>query len=168
MSEQTPDSAPEAQEASQEQQAPQQTETQQPNSAAPQEEAEQAWDPERAMEKIRKINSENKALRERASKAEEQARSLPELQQQVASLESQTMRLQVGYELGLPINLATRLQGSTRDELVADAEALVSLVSSPTKPAPASARPVEALRPGATPSTSQNEDDVLYNSLFGG
>lgn len=35
------------------------------------------------------------------------------------------------------------------------------------KPAPASARPIETLRPGATPNPAQTEDDVLYNSLFG-
>lgn len=36
------------------------------------------------------------------------------------------------------------------------------------KPAPTTARPVEALKPGATPEHSQSEDDVLYSQLFGG
>lgn len=36
------------------------------------------------------------------------------------------------------------------------------------KPAPTPGRPVEALKPGATPENSQSEDDVLYNSLFNG
>ena len=35
------------------------------------------------------------------------------------------------------------------------------------KPAPVNGRPVEALKPGATPEHSPSEDDVLYNSLFG-
>ena len=36
------------------------------------------------------------------------------------------------------------------------------------KPAPTNGRPVEALKPGATPENTQTEDDVLYSSLFGG
>lgn len=36
------------------------------------------------------------------------------------------------------------------------------------KPAPTNGRPVEQLKPGATPEHNQSEDDVLYNSLFGG
>ena len=36
------------------------------------------------------------------------------------------------------------------------------------KPAPTTARPIESLRPGATPEHTQSEDDVLYTSLFGG
>jgi hypothetical protein len=36
------------------------------------------------------------------------------------------------------------------------------------KPAPTNGRPVEQLKPGATPTNATNEDDVLYTSLFGG
>ena len=36
------------------------------------------------------------------------------------------------------------------------------------KPAPTNGRPVEALKPGATPEHATSEDDVLYSSLFGG
>lgn len=36
------------------------------------------------------------------------------------------------------------------------------------KPAPLPGRPVAALKPGATPEHNPTEDDVLYNSLFGG
>lgn len=166
MSEQVTETpAPDAPEAQEQPQDP----TQQADAPESPEDAEQeqTWDPERAREKIRKINSENRALRERATKAEEQAATLPELQQQTTALGSENLRLKVGYELGLPFNLAVRLQGSTREEMVADAESLVALVS-PAKPAPTAGRPVESLRPGATPENTQSEDDVLYNSLFGG
>lgn len=152
MSEQTTETpTPDAPEA-QEQPAPTEPEQNAPTSEESPEEttAEAAWDPERAKEKIRKVNSENKALRERATQAEEQAATVPDLQQRSQTLESENLRLKVGYELGLPFNLAVRLQGSTREEMVADAESLVELVS-PTKPAPTTGRPVESLRPGATP-----------------
>lgn len=48
------------------------------------------------------------------------------------------------------------------DQLRAEVEALRT-----GKPAPLNGRPIEALRPGATPSNNQTEDEVLYNSLFG-
>lgn len=165
MSEQTPETpVNDAQEAP-EAEAQQNTETN--IDETPTEENESAWDPERARAKIRKLNSENKALREREAQAREQAATVPELQQQTQTLGSENLRLRVGYELGLPFNLATRLQGSTREELLADAESLVELVAPTTKPAPTSVRPVAALKPGATPENQQSEDDVLYNSLFG-
>lgn len=49
------------------------------------------------------------------------------------------------------------------DQLRAENEALRA-----GKPVPTAGRPIEALRPGATPTSAQNEDDVLYSQLFGG
>lgn len=167
MSEQTaenqnPDAAPEATEDTQAR-----PEAQAPDAdASPQEEqesdgAESTWNPDRAKEKIRKINSENRALRERANKAEEKAASVDDLQSQNSTLGVENLRLKVGYELGLPLNLATRLQGSTRDEMVADAESLVDLIA-PNKPAPSSGRPTPALRPGATAEPIEPPRDDSY------
>jgi hypothetical protein len=166
MSEATPETpAPEAQEAETTQEAqPEGTPQEQPESQA-ETDPEPAWDPERAKEKIRKINSENKALRERATKAEEKAASVDDLQQQTSALGSENLRLKVGYELGLPLNLVNRLQGSTREELVADAEALVELVS-PAKPAPTPGRPVPALKPGATAEDITPAVDDSYPADF--
>lgn len=165
MSEQAPENpTPDAPEAPQEPTS-QPDNTQTSDEVSP-EETESNWDPERAMTKIRKLNSENRALREREAEARQQAATVPELQQQTEALGSENLRLRVGYELGLPYNLAVRLQGSTREEMVADAETLVSLVA--PKPAPTTARPIESLRPGATPANTQSEDDVLYSQLFGG
>jgi hypothetical protein len=59
---------------------------------------------------------------------------------------------------------AQRVGGLLREnaDLKAEVEALRA-----GKPAPINGRPVEALKPGATPENSQTEDDVLYSSLFG-
>lgn len=119
--------------------------------------AEAAWDPERAKEKIRKINSENQALRARALEAEKKVNMTTEdFAARTADLTVANLRLSVGYELGLPLNLATRLQGSTREELIADAADLVDLVSPAAKPN--TARPIASLKPGATPSDITSED----------
>ena len=108
--------------------------------------------------KIGKVNSENKALRERASKAEEKAAGVDDLTKQNGDLSAANLRLEVGYELGLPLSLAKRLQGSTKEEMVADAEALVELVS-PAK-RPPSDRPAEHLRGGGQPDQEPEERDL--------
>lgn len=109
-----------------------------------------AWDPERARRKIAKVNSENRTLRERATKAEQKASS-------VDDLTAANLRLEVGYELGLPLAIAKRLQGSTREEMLADAETLVELVS-PAKRPPSTTRPAERLRGGGEPDEAPEPD----------
>ena len=147
------------------QDAPEVTETeeQQNPSAEPEESQEDAdrddaWDPERAKRKISKVNSENKALRERATQAEKKAASVDDLTKQNGDLNADNLRLRVGYELGLPLAIAERLKGSTREEMLADAEALVELVA-PTK-APATRRPTEKLRGGGEPEREPEETDT--------
>lgn len=63
-----------------------------------------------------------------------------------------------GQRLGALIKTASEVT-----QLRAEVEALRT-----GKPVPTSGRPVESLRPGATPTHATNEDDVLYNSLFNG
>lgn len=122
------------------------------------EDADAAWDPERAKRKITKVNSENKALRERATKAEQKAASVDDLTRQNGDLSVANLRLEVGYELGLPLTIAKRLQGTTREEMLADAEALVELVA-PTK-RPTTQKPKEALRGGLQPDAEPEETDL--------
>lgn len=169
MSEQTPEApttevAPEAPQEPEQQPATEPTDTDTDSAPAEDPEPESPWDPERAKAKIRKINAENKQLRERATQAEAKAAPVDDLQQQNATLGVENLRLKVGYELGLPINLAVRLQGATREEMVADAETLVDLIS--PKAAPAATRPVEALKPGASPSDTPAAQQDAYPADF--
>lgn len=92
------------------------------------------WDSERAMAKIKKINAENKRLRDRAKAAESEAeKSAKDLTSENESLKERLLRLEVANELGLPATIADRLQGTTRDEVVADAEELLKLIG-PKRP----------------------------------
>lgn len=89
---------------------------------------EEVWDRERSQRKIRKINAENKRLRERTKQAEEKAGTADELDTRNKALTRENLQLKVALELGLPMKLAERLQGDSREELVADAEQLIELV----------------------------------------
>lgn len=92
------------------------------------------WDKERALRKIRKANAEAKALRERAKAAEEAAKATPDLKAKNTQLEAENLRLQVALELGLPAQIASRLQGGTREELLTDAEEFMKLLGTKTPP----------------------------------
>lgn len=85
--------------------------------------------------------SEQEKLTERAS----------ELEQNLTTAQANAARYEIALEKGLTKSQAKRLVGSTREELEADAEELLTdLGVDDDKPSP-SRRPTERLRPGAAP-----------------
>jgi len=119
--------------------------------------SEEEFDADRAMAKIRKINAENKRLRDRAKTAEQQAqKSTKDLEAENEALKTTVMRLEVATELGLPSALATRLQGSTREEIQQDAEALLGLLG-PRRPG--SGKPGNDMGEGHGAAAGQGEVD---------
>lgn len=115
-----------------------------------------AWDPERARKKIAKLNSEAANLRKRlteAPKAEDAAAK----DKRISELEGASLRYEVALDLGLPKEIASRLQGGTRDEMVADAEKLLELIA-PKRPA--TRKPTEALRGRLEPDSDPEETDL--------
>lgn len=118
---------------------------------------DQQWDPERAKRKIAKLNSEAANLRKRlneAPKAEDAAAK----DKRITDLETSALRYEVALDLGLPKEVASRLQGKDRDEMVADAEKLLELLA-PAK-RPGTRKPTEALRSGLEPDTEPEETDL--------
>lgn len=116
------------------------------------------FDPDKAAARIAKIQSENKNLRERAKSAEQKASETEQtVKEKVPALESEVLRLSVALDLGLPKELAERLKGSNREELLADAESLLRLVSTP-RPTPR--KPIEALRGGGEPEAEPADTDL--------
>jgi predicted RNase H-like HicB family nuclease len=115
------------------------------------------WDVEKAKRQVRKLTSENRALRERANKAPK-AEDVQAKDQRISELEAANLRYDVGYELGLPKAVAKRLQGNTREEMLADAEELIEQFA-PTR-RPSTRKPAEALRGGTQPEQEPEETDV--------
>lgn len=115
------------------------------------------FDPDKAAARIAKVQSENKNLRERLKAAEPKAQAASEHEKKITALEAANLRYEVAFDLGLPKELATRLQGETKDEMLADAEALVKLVGGR---APAQRKPIESLRGGGEPEREPEETDL--------
>lgn len=119
-----------------------------------------SFDAEKAREKIRKINSENRNLRKRATDAEAKAEGAKGSGERVTALEAENMRLRIGVKHGLPESLVKRLSGTTEEEILQDAEELMELFGGAKKPP--TDQPREKLRGGGDPTanTSSSIDDL--------
>lgn len=124
---------------------------------APEAEGEdEAWDPERAKRKIAKLNSEAAGLRKRVNEAPK-ADDIAAKDKRIGDLETATLRYEVAFDLGLPKEIASRLMGSTKEEMTADAEKLLELIA-PAKRS--TQRPTESLRGGLQPDKDPEETDL--------
>lgn len=120
-------------------------------------EPEAAWDPQRAKEKIRKLNQEVRATKERLANAPK-AEDVTAKERRIADLEATALRYEVAFDLGLPKQIAERLKGSSREEMVEDAEKLLELIAPAGRPA--TQKPREALRGGLEPDREPEETDL--------
>lgn len=78
-----------------------------------------------AEARLKKLDEEKLSDQEKATRRAEEA------EQRANAAESRALRLEVVTESGLPAAMAGRLQGSTKEELLADAETLRSLMGPP-------------------------------------
>jgi hypothetical protein len=112
---------------------------------------EGGFDANRALSKIKKLNSENRSLRERAKQSGDK-------DGRIKALEAENRRLKVGHRLGLPDWLIDRLKGDTEEEILADAEKLLEALDGSGKKPP-SQKPKERLRGGGDPTEEPDESD---------
>ena len=89
------------------------------------------FDAARALEKIRKVNAEAKAMRDRAKAAEDKVATLEASATETAKLREQLMRAEVALELGLPATLAKRARQGARARAMASKGALTSRTACP-------------------------------------
>lgn len=95
-------------------------------------------DPAAVLKALKRANTESASLRKRlqaiedAGKSEAQRRDEENARLKTENQETtlRALRLEVGMELGLPKTLALRLQGSTEEELRADAADLQKTIGS--------------------------------------
>lgn len=121
-----------------------------------QEDEQEPFDKDRAMRKIQKLNSEARNLRERAQEADKKAENADELTKTNEEQASKILRLEVALKHGLPASLVGRLNGSTEEELLADAEELMGLFVAKEPPSQSPKRKT-ALR---TPASAEDGVDI--------
>ncbi|WP_171110625.1 MULTISPECIES: DUF4355 domain-containing protein [unclassified Streptomyces] len=101
--------------------------------------------------------TEQQRLTERAEQ-ETQARAAAE--QRAQELEVQLLRHKVAGTKGLTPAQAARLQGTSEEEIAADADALLAAFAPAQPQQPAARTPVEQLLPGAVPSDGSAPADM--------
>lgn len=148
----------------QESEEPEEVEAQEAEAEA--EEDSEGFDPDKAREKLRKLNSEARNLRKRAKETEEKLKGAEEKDGRITALEAENLRYRIGIKHGLPESLVKRLSGTTEEELLQDAEELMELFGSKKPP---TNRPKEALRGGSDPTVPVEETDLdaLGRKYFG-
>lgn len=102
---------------------------------------------ERAENKIRAEYSDYEAIKEsnaklaadfEAIKAENDGSkaTIAELNKKISGLETSQLRTRIGLEHNIPLEMISRLAGTTEEEIKADAEAMAKFVTSNTHTAP--------------------------------
>lgn len=152
------------------------------------------FNPEIAWERLQKVQRENKDLRQRPVLTPEQQQQLDEYkrleeaskseqQRQAEALEAanqaretaatEARRYRIAIEHGLEKDDLDLLGSGDDEQMQRVAQRIKELKSAATPvqaapaPAPGQQRPVEQLRPGASPTAAVSEDDANYARLFG-
>lgn len=111
-----------------------------------------------------------------ASKSNEQRlqEAATQSQKEAESARAEAFRWQAAATHGIPAEHFDLLGTGSADEIKARAEKLGALLaaqaaanSTPPAPGAPPSRPVEQLRPGATPGQAVDEEELLMQSLFG-
>ena len=118
-------------------------------------------------DQFRQLEEASKSEAQRLAEAAEAARRDAE------QARADAIRYKTAATYGIPADHFDLLGSGTEEEITARAEKLHGLLAAqaaaatppPTTTPPT--RPVEQLRPGATPSSTDNEDDVVFARLFG-
>jgi len=111
---------------------------------------------------------------EEASKTEAQrlAEATATAQREALEARAESVRYKVAATHGIPADHFDLLGSGTEEEITARAQKISALIAAqaaaqtpPPNGAPIT-RPLEQLRPGATPGETETEDDVIYHKLF--
>jgi chromosome segregation ATPase len=121
-----------------------------------------------AEKQLKAVNDRVRELEDKdKSDSEKLTSRVAELEKELSTERSRAMRLEVAIDKGLTKTQARRLVGDTEDDLVADADDLLSSFkpSDETKPAPPGSIPKENLRPGAAPDTPEPTKEDIRKAI---
>jgi predicted phage gp36 major capsid-like protein len=119
------------------------------------------------VEQLKPQADQFRALEE-ASKSEAQrlAEQADTARRDAESARAEAVRYKAAATHRIPVDHFDLLGSGTEDEILARAEKLAGLLAAQATTVAPQGRPVEQLKPGASPSEALNEDDALYAQLF--
>lgn len=162
-----------------------------PPAAAPPWGSPDQFDPAKAWALIEGLRADKEKLTARPALTDEQRKQLDEYQTLVEASKSEqqrkdeavaaaerkaeqasaeAIRYKAAATHGISAEHFDLLGTGTEEEVSARAEKVAALLAAnalPAAPGSPPTRPVEQLRPGATPADQPSEDDVVYAKLFG-
>jgi hypothetical protein len=109
-----------------------------------------------AAQRLAELEAANLTELEKAQKTANEALA------RLAEFEQTTLRQKVALSKGLPVELVDRLRGANEDELAADADALLALVSERKK------NGNHVPREGATTTSGDSDERAVARALFAG
>lgn len=115
-------------------------------------------------DQFRRLEDASKSEAQRLAEAAETAKRDAE------SARAEAIRYRVAATHKLDADDFDLLGSGTEEEITGRAQRIAALKAASAAPAPSTvppSRPVEQLRPGATPSDAETAEDVIYNTLFG-
>lgn len=115
------------------------------------------FDRDRVLAKIKKLNSENRNLRQQKKEAEAKAAEEGEKSERMQALEAANSRYETLADHDLPLKLAKFITATDPERILEQAEELLSLGSSK---APPSAQPKERLRQRAQAPVADELNDL--------
>lgn len=123
------------------------------------------FDRDKVRAKLRKLNSENRNLRQQKKDAEEKAKASEGKSEQLQALEAKNARYETLAEHDLPLRLSKFITATDPEEILEQAEELLSLGSSK---APPQDQPKERLRQSrkAAPVDEMADPDKFMENVF--
>jgi hypothetical protein len=122
------------------------------------------------VNELKPLADQFRALEESTkSEAQRLAEAAEAAKRDAENYRAEAVRYKAAATHGIPADHFDLLGSGTEEEITARAAKLSALLAAQTQPpAPVpQRRPVEQMRPGATPGDAESEDDVLYAQLFG-
>jgi len=114
----------------------------------------------------------NTLLEASKSEAQRKDEAIAAAQREAETARNDAVRYKAAATYGISADHFDLLGSGTEQEVTTRAEKIAALIAAqqaatPPPAAPPTGRPVEQLRPGATPAGALDEDEVIYQSLFG-
>lgn len=136
-------------------------------------EKELSKQPRLTSEQQQQLAEYNRLVEASKSEAQRQQEAIETAKREAETARAEAIRYKAAASYGISADHFDLLGTGTEEEITARAEKLSQLLaaqqaaSAPPPAAPPTRRPVEQLRPGATPSGSETEEDVIFAQLFG-